>query len=88
MRRRSGGVCLQSYEELLDEMQRRKRHLSASPELVAESDSDSESDSSGSEDSLQVPTARVLLVGPRAVGKTTLLRSYLGQTGEVGPTQG
>ena len=87
MRRRSGGVCLQSYEELLDEMQRRKRRSSASPELVVESDSDSESDSSG-EDSLQLPTARVLLVGARAVGKTTLLRSYLGQAGEVGPTQG
>ena len=80
-------MCLQSYEELLDEMQRRKRRSSASPELVVESDSDSESDSSG-EDSLQLPTARVLLVGARAVGKTTLLRSYLGQAGEVGPTQG
>jgi len=86
MRRRSGGVCLQSYEELLDEMQRRKRRLSASPERVAESES--ESDGSDSEDSLQVPTARVLLVGARTVGKTALLRSYLGQAEEAGPTQG
>lgn len=86
MRRRSGGVCLQSYEELLDEMQRRKRHFSASPERVAETESESES--SGSEDSFQVPTARVLLVGARAVGKTALLRSYLGQAEEAGPTQG
>lgn len=87
MRRRSGGVCLQSYEELLDEMNRRTRHMSASPERVAESESDSDSDSSDS-DTLTLPTIRVLMVGAHGVGKTTLLRSYLDPTEEVGPTQG